>query len=98
VTPLVRAKGAEVGVRTVRVKGLQSTVSLWYLGLDSELLFVGDAGTTAPGRPAAASASSGPTTRADAVDDRGRRPVVLARARFTEPIRPATSCPARSIA
>ncbi len=51
VTPLVRARGAEVGVRTVRVKGLQSTVSLWYLGLDSELLFVGDAGTTQPGRP-----------------------------------------------
>ena len=51
VTPLVRAKGAETGVRTVRVKGLQSTVSLWYLGLDSELLFVGDAGTTAPRRP-----------------------------------------------
>ena len=47
----MRAKGAEVGVRTVRVKGLQSTVSLWYLGLDSELLFVGDAGTTEPGRP-----------------------------------------------
>jgi hypothetical protein len=51
VTPLVRARGAEIGVRTVRLKGLQSTVSLWYLGLDSELLFVGDAGTTAPGRP-----------------------------------------------
>jgi hypothetical protein len=51
VTPLVRANGAEIGVRTVRVKGLQSTVSLWHLGLDSELLFVGDAGTTAPGRP-----------------------------------------------
>ena len=51
VTPLVRAKGAEVGMRTVRVRGLQSTVSLWYLGLDSELLFVGDAGTTEPGRP-----------------------------------------------
>jgi hypothetical protein len=51
ITPLVRAKGAEIGLRTVRVKGLQSTVSLWYLGLDSELLFVGDAGTTAPGRP-----------------------------------------------
>jgi hypothetical protein len=51
VTPLVRAKGAEVGVRTVRVKGLQSTFSLWYLGLDSELLFVGDAGTTEAGRP-----------------------------------------------
>ena len=31
--------------------GLQSTVALWYLGLDSELLFVGDAGTTEAGRP-----------------------------------------------
>jgi hypothetical protein len=51
VTPLVRARGAEVGFRTVRVRGLQSTVSLWYLGLDSELLFVGDAGTTEAGRP-----------------------------------------------
>jgi hypothetical protein len=50
VTPLVRAKGAEVGVRTVRIRGLQSTVALWYLGLDSELLFVGDAGTTEAGR------------------------------------------------
>src|SRR5262249_32281997 len=44
-------RGAEVGLRTVRVRGLQSTVAFWYLGLDSELLFVGDAGTTAAGRP-----------------------------------------------
>jgi len=51
VTPLVRAKGAEIGLRTVRIHGLQSTVALWYLGIDSELLFVGDAGTTEPGRP-----------------------------------------------
>jgi hypothetical protein len=51
VTPLVRGKGAEVGLRTVRIRGLQSTVALWYLGLDSELLFVGDAGTTEAGRP-----------------------------------------------
>jgi hypothetical protein len=51
VTPLVRAKGAEVGVRTIRIRGLQSTLSLWYLDLDSELLFVGDAGTTEAGRP-----------------------------------------------
>jgi hypothetical protein len=51
VTPLVRARGAELGVRTVRVRGLQSTFALWYLGLASELLFVGDAGTTEPGRP-----------------------------------------------
>jgi hypothetical protein len=51
VTPLVRAKGAEIGLRTVRVRGLQSTVAFWYLGIDSELLFVGDAGTTEAGRP-----------------------------------------------
>jgi TonB dependent receptor-like, beta-barrel/Carboxypeptidase regulatory-like domain/TonB-dependent Receptor Plug Domain len=51
VTPLVRAKGAEIGLRTVRVRRLQSTVALWYLGLDSELLFVGDGGTTEAGRP-----------------------------------------------
>ncbi len=51
VTPLVRAKGAEIGLRTVKVRGLQSTLSLWYLGIDSELLFVGDAGTTEAGRP-----------------------------------------------
>jgi hypothetical protein len=51
VTPLVRAKGAELGVRTIAIRGLQSTAALWYLDLDSELLFVGDAGTTEPGRP-----------------------------------------------
>ncbi len=51
VTPFVRARGAEVGLRTVRFRGLQSTVALWYLGLASELLFVGDAGTTEARRP-----------------------------------------------
>jgi len=51
VTPLVRARGAEVGLRTVRFRGLQSSMAFWYLGLDSELLFVGDAGTTDAGRP-----------------------------------------------
>jgi len=51
VTPLVKAKGAELGVRTVRIAGVQSTAALWYLGIDSELLFVGDAGTSEAGRP-----------------------------------------------
>ncbi len=51
VTPLVRSNEAEVGIRTAAVRNLQSTLSLWYLGLDSELLFVGDAGTTEPSRP-----------------------------------------------
>lgn len=50
-TPLVRAKGAELGVRTVRLRGLQSTAALWYLGFDSELLFIGDAGVAEASRP-----------------------------------------------
>ena len=49
VTPLVRAKGAEVGVRTVALRHLQSTFSLWTLGLDSELVYNGDVGATEPG-------------------------------------------------
>jgi outer membrane receptor protein involved in Fe transport len=51
VTPLVRARGEELGVRTTAVRGLQMTVALWRLDLDSELLFIGDAGTTEAGRP-----------------------------------------------
>jgi hypothetical protein len=51
VTPLVRAKGGEVGFRAAPLKGYQTSVSLWRLDIDSELLFIGDAGTTEPSRP-----------------------------------------------
>lgn len=51
VNPLVRTKGYEVGVRSEVLPGWQSTVSLWQLDAASELLFVGDAGTTEPSRP-----------------------------------------------
>ncbi len=51
VSPLVRARGREVGVRTVLLPGWQSALSLWRLDVASELLFVGDAGTTEPSRP-----------------------------------------------
>lgn len=46
VDPLVRSRAVEVGVRTSRGEWLRTTASLWTLQLDSELLFVGDAGTT----------------------------------------------------
>jgi outer membrane receptor protein involved in Fe transport len=49
--PLVRTKGAEFGIRTTILPNLQSTVALWVLDIDSELLFVGDAGTTEASRP-----------------------------------------------
>jgi outer membrane receptor protein involved in Fe transport len=46
VDPLVPARGAELGLRTSALPGLRSTLALWTVELDSELLFVGDAGTT----------------------------------------------------
>lgn len=51
VTPLVRSKGAEVGVRSVIVPHWQTTLSVWRLDLASELVFSGDAGTTNASRP-----------------------------------------------
>ena len=50
VTPLVKSEGAEIGVRTEIIPNLQSSLALWELRLDSELLFTGDAGTTEPSR------------------------------------------------
>ncbi|MBN8965033.1 MAG: TonB-dependent receptor [Rhizobiales bacterium] len=48
---LVRSKGAEAGVRTKAIDGLVSSLALFVLDYDSEILFVGDAGTTEPSRP-----------------------------------------------
>ena len=49
VDPLVRSRGAEVGFRAIRCPAAaRSTLALWMLNLDSELLFTGDAGTTEP--------------------------------------------------
>ncbi len=50
VTPLVSTRGSEVGVRTEWVPGLQSSLAVWQLDIDSELVFVGDAGETEPSR------------------------------------------------
>jgi outer membrane receptor protein involved in Fe transport len=47
----VRAKGADVGFRSERVAGWVTSVSVFALELDSEIVFVGDAGTTEAGRP-----------------------------------------------
>ena len=51
VSPLVRTTGYEFGVRTQRVPGAMMSLALWQLRQNSELLFVGDAGTTEPSRP-----------------------------------------------
>lgn len=47
-SPLVRSKGVEAGLRTSVIRGLVSSVSLWALDLNSELVFSGDSGATEP--------------------------------------------------
>jgi hypothetical protein len=46
VDPLVRSTGAEIGFRTIWLDNWNASFAAWYLELDSELLFVGDAGNT----------------------------------------------------
>ena len=48
---LVRSTGQEIGARTVAIPGLVASAALFRLDFDSELLFVGDAGTTEASRP-----------------------------------------------
>ena len=46
IPPLVQTKGGEIGVRTLTVPHLQSTLALWYLHSNSELQQDGDTGGT----------------------------------------------------
>lgn len=50
VTPLVSTRGSEIGIRTEIIPGLQSSFAIWQLNIDSELVFVGDAGETEASR------------------------------------------------
>ncbi len=45
---LVKATGAEVGLRTVPLRGWSSSLALWRMDLQSELVFIGDEGVTEP--------------------------------------------------
>jgi len=51
VNPLVRARGVDLGVRTFTQGVYHATLTGFWLELDSELLFVGDGGTTEANRP-----------------------------------------------
>lgn len=48
---LVKSHGGEIGVRTKLIPGLDTSFAVFMLDYDSELLFVGDAGTTEASRP-----------------------------------------------
>ncbi len=49
---LVKSEGAEVGFKFYDEQNFNLSTALWYLELDSELLFVGDAGNTQASRAA----------------------------------------------
>jgi hypothetical protein len=51
VDPLVRARGVDVGARTTLLPNVQMAATVFLLDLDSELIFVGDAGATEASRP-----------------------------------------------
>lgn len=51
VPPLVRARSADLGVRTEALQGIHLAATAFLLDLDSELVFVGDAGGTEASRP-----------------------------------------------
>lgn len=46
VPALVASRGWELGLRTEALPGVQSSLALWRLNFDSELVYVGDAGAT----------------------------------------------------
>jgi hypothetical protein len=50
VPALVKGTGTEVGWRLQPSDGFTATLAFWQLRLDSELVYVGDAGSTEPGR------------------------------------------------
>jgi outer membrane receptor protein involved in Fe transport len=50
VRPMVRASGGEIGIRTAILPHTQLALTAWTLDLESELLYVGDAGATEPNR------------------------------------------------
>lgn len=83
--PLVRSAGGELGLRSAPLDGWNTTLSLWLLELDSELLFVGDAGTTAASRPSRRHGLEWANFYAVADWLTLDADVSLSRARFTDP-------------
>ena len=51
VPALVSSRGQEVGIKSHLVPDLQTSLALWRLDFDSELVYVGDTGSTQAGRP-----------------------------------------------
>ena len=81
---LVRSKGAEIGWRARPIAGLETSVALFVLDYASELLFVGDAGTTEASRPSRRTGVEWTTTYKPAPWLGFELDVAATRARFTD--------------
>lgn len=82
VRPLVRATGTEIGVRSVAIPGIETSVAVWGLDLGSELVFVGDAGATEASRPSRRLGVEWTTVYGLGENLRGDASVAYSRARF----------------
>jgi opacity protein-like surface antigen/outer membrane receptor protein involved in Fe transport len=82
---LVRTAGAEIGARTKIVPGLDSSISLFYLHQNSELVFEGDTGTTSPGPPSVRTGIEITNSFQPVSWFRLDADLALSRARFTAP-------------
>lgn len=82
VPALVKGRGAEIGWRFQPNDNFTFTTALWQLKVDSELVYVGDAGTTEPGH--ASSRRGAEATMRWKIDPRWRleADAALSRARF----------------
>ncbi len=47
---LVATRGHEIGIKSQAIANLQTTLAIWQLDVDSELVYIGDAGNTEAGR------------------------------------------------
>jgi outer membrane receptor protein involved in Fe transport len=81
---LASAAGAEIGLRSVLIPRTQVTFALWTLGVASELVFVGDAGTTTAGRPSRRSGVELSAYTALVPHIHADVDLALSRARFTD--------------
>ena len=84
VTPLAGTRGAEVGVHTEVIPALDSSLALWRLDVDSELILAGDTGGTEPSRPSRREGVEWSTRWRSLRWLRFDLDVVASRARFTQ--------------